>query len=249
MSVELVPHLAIIPIIRSSADRLVMEVLGTGFFVGNAEKLHVITAKHVIESNPLASDESYAIVFQEKTTIKVVRIGQVISCKDFDLAACEISREQLPDATALPIGRHDPALNEDVFSYEYSSTRIEKNSAGQTRVAFEPYAHKGNIVRSFTSSYPEKVPTPSFLTSFPALQGASGAPILAASSTRSSFVVVGMTVANVARHLLPAQILRIDHEGSYKEETQYFLPHGKAIARSVIVQVLERIGVSFEYAE
>ena len=135
------------------------------------------------------------------------------------------------------------------FRYEYSSTRIEQTPAGGTHVSFEPYAHKGNIVRFFDSTFPEKIPTPSILTSFPALQGASGAPILTATLSKKSFSVVGMTVANLERHLLPAQVVQIHDGDTYQESTTYYLPFGKALARSIVAKCLEGMNIPFSYAE
>jgi len=163
--------------------------------------------------------------------------------------ACVVDHQYLPEAVPLAIGRNDPALNADVFSYEYSSTRIERTPTGGTHVSFEPYSHKGNIVRSYESTFPEKVKTAAILTSFPALRGASGAPILAATLSKKSFAVVGMTVANVDRHLLPAQLVEIHDGESYKESTTYFLPFGKALARSVVAHCLEGMQIPFSYAE
>ena len=200
MSVELKPERAIVPIVRATKAMPIIEVLGTGFFVGNDSALHVITAKHVITDNPLSGDEKYAIVFNNGQSIKILATLHIRVAVDYDIAACRVDRTDFPDAVLLAIGRRDPSLNEDLFSYEYSSTRIER-TPGHTHVCFEPYAHKGHIVRSFDSTYPEKVKTASYLTSFPALQGASGAPLIAATLSKKSFAVVGVTVANVEMHL------------------------------------------------
>jgi hypothetical protein len=249
MPVDLRPERAIVPIVRATKQKPVIEVLGTGFFVGTGPALHVITAKHVIADNPVVGDEKYAIVFRDAKSIKILATLRILAAADFDLAACVVDRSDFPAAVPLSIGREDPALNADVFSFEYSATRIERTPTGGTHVSFEPYAHKGNIVRSFESTFPEKVNTPSILTSFPALQGASGAPILAATSSRKSFAVVGMTVANVERHLMPAQLVQIHDGDSYRESTSYFLPFGKALARSVVAQCLEGMEIPFSYAE
>jgi hypothetical protein len=77
-------------------------------------------------------------------------------------------------------------------------------------------------------------------TSFPALQGASGAPILRA----RDFAVVGMLVANHERHLLPAQVVRIETNNEALEETRYLLPVGKAIEAHFVLEVLDQMGIS-----
>ncbi len=248
MAIHLIPERAIVPIVRATRERPIINLVGTGFFVGDAEALHIVTAKHVITDNPLAEDELYGIVFHEDKGIKIIAISHIRASVDFDLAVCSVSRADFPLAVPLVIAKSDPALNEDVFSYEYSSTRIEQTDTGGTHVFFEPYAHKGNVVRSYESTFPERIKTPTILTSFPALQGASGAPVVASGPGKMSFAVVGMLVANSERHLLPAQVVKIKNGPSYMETTSYFLPYGKALGRSAIAQCLEGMSVPFIYA-
>ncbi|MEJ0038935.1 MAG: serine protease [Gammaproteobacteria bacterium] len=245
---EFRPQDAIVPIVRWSDSLPIKQLLGTGFFVGSGEKIHVVTAKHVFEGNPLLDGEKYAICLHGGKQIAVALILQVRASLDFDLAVCKIPHEQLSGVLALPIARSDAALTDDIFSYEYSQTRIV-TTGRHTHVSFEPNAHKGNIVRSYESTWPEKIKTPSFLTSYPALQGASGAPVIAPTRGRKSFAVVGMLVANVEQHLLPAQVFELREGEKYHEKTSYFLPYGKAIARPVVVQSLEGMSVPFAFAD
>jgi hypothetical protein len=249
MAADLNPERAIVPIVRASHERPVIEILGTGFFVGTGEVLHVITAKHVITSFAPAEGEHLAVVFRGTTGIACVSIAQVVASTGFDIAAGAIDKSHIPEAVPIAIGDIDPPLSANVFSFEYSSTRIERTEKGGTLVSFEPYAHKGNIVRRYVSTFPETTPTPSILTSFPALRGASGAPILAANATKSEFGVVGMTVANLERHLLPAQVVEVHDGDTFSETTSYFLPYGKALGREVVAMCLEQMNVPFEYCK
>jgi len=57
------------------------------------------------------------------------------------------------------------------------------------------------------------------------LQGASGAPVIRG----DNFEVCGVIVANIERHLLPAQTIKVDIGDEQIEEINYFLPMGKAI--------------------
>lgn len=250
MEVRLKPERAIVPIVRYTPDRIISQILGTGFFVGlgHPDAASLVTAKHVIADSPLASTEKYAIVLPDERGIAIIAISQIRVAADFDVAVCTIEQSLLKSAVRLALASADPALNDDVFSYEYSSTRIEKTATGY-HVSLEPYAHKGNIVRSYFSTYPEKIKTPCLLTSYPALQGASGAPVIASMSRPSGkqFAVVGMLVANSERHLLPAQVVRIEDGSSYTETTSYFLPYGKAVSWSVIAQCLNGMNVPFEH--
>lgn len=245
MAAELRPDRAIVPIVRYASDKPISELLGTGFFVGTDDALHVVTARHVFEGAALADAEKYALVFNDGKGIGVISISQVRVALDFDVAICSVERSLLPSAVPLPIATTDPPLNHDVFSYEYSSTRIEKTATG-FHVSFEPYAHKGNVVRTYLSTFPEKLPTASLLTSFPALQGASGAPVICGSQNKKHFAVAGMLVANAERHLLPAQVVSIEVGPEYKETTSYFLPYGKALSWSVLTDCLVGMKVPFQ---
>lgn len=251
MAVQLAPGRAIVPIVAYSAGKPIKTILGTGFFVGKGSVSHLVTAKHVIAAGaPVNGDDGYAFVFAGAEAIGILPILKIWAAEHYDIAVCEIAVDQLQEqgAVPLPLARENPSLNDDVLSYEYSSSRIEVG-ATNTHVSFEPYAHKGNIVRYFESTFPEGRATPSFLTSFPALRGASGAPILAASPNRKSFAVAGMTIANVERHLMPAQIVRGEDEKGGYEETSYFLPYGMAIALSPLVKCLEGMKIPFDYSD
>jgi hypothetical protein len=68
-------------------------------------------------------------------------------------------------------------------------------------------------------------------------------------TSKKSIAVFGMIVANVERHLLPAQIVQIQEGDSFTEKASYFLPYGKALARAAVARGLEDMGVPFSYAE
>lgn len=245
----LVPARAVVPIVAASKNMPVERLVGSGFFVGHTDTLHVVTAKHVIEDNPLEEGQRYAIAFAGSAKIAIVASLEIRASRAFDVAALKMPMEAyLDEAVRIPIASSDPTLNEDVMCFEYSSTRIERKPGGGRHVSFEPYAHKGNVVRIYESAFPEQVPTTAMLTSFPALQGASGAPVLAKTKPRRTLAAVGMMVSNFERHLLPAQILRIDSEKGDSEEIRYYLPYGKALARIHLASELAAMEVPFESA-
>lgn len=245
MAAELKPERAVVPIVRYAPTKPISELLGTGFFVGKGDALHVVTAKHVFEGSPLNEEEKYALAFNDGKGIGIIAISQIRAAVDFDVAVCSVEKSLMPLAVPLSIATADPPLNHDVFSYEYSSTRIERTDTG-FHVSFEPHTHKGNIVRSYVSKFPEPVATASVLTSYPALQGASGAPVIYGSQSKKSFAVAGMLVANSERHLLPAQVVKIEDGPEYKETTSYFLPYGKALSWSVLAECLLGMAVPFQ---
>jgi hypothetical protein len=232
------PDKAIIPIVKGRPDKKISELLGTGFFVSLDQALYVLTAKHVFEGSPLVNDEFYGYVFKAGEQIQVWSVPRWAVSRDYDVAAFE--SRPFDEAVPLPFSDAQPPLNGDVICYEYSHSRIETRVSGHTHVTFEPLAHKGNVMRIYESTFPETVPTPSFIVSFPALQGASGAPVVAHTKNKN-FYVAGLMVANLERHLLPAQILRIE-DSSGTEETIYFLPLGKAIDARVIKEFILGLG-------
>lgn len=232
---ELDPFSAIIPILRLGADGHVKGVAGTGFFVGTRPV--VVTAKHVFLGDPLAEGEQFGMaVFRPDGTVGIGEIKEYLVCEKWDIAVFAAGGH--PRATPLALSRTKHPINYDVLAFEYSSTTIETDGAGNRIVNFQPYTHKGNILRHYVSTFPAVIPTPSFDLSFPALQGASGAPVL----RNSDWAVVGMLVANVERHLMPAQVVRIDLDGTGHEEVAYFLPTGQAIEASLIADYLDEIG-------
>ena len=240
------PNRSIVPIVKASVDDPIQEILGTGSFVGAGEKVFILTAKHIFEGAERQEKDKFAFVLNDGKRIGVWAIRKITACLDYDIAICAI--EHVDGIVPLQFSKQQPSLNADVFCYEYSTTRIEAIKTGGKHVSFEPLAYKGNIMRYFDSEFPEIIKTPSFNTSFPALQGASGAPVISATKNKN-FFIAGILVANQETHLLPAQLVEIIDGPEYLEQTSYFLPMGKAINASLISQVIEQHNVEIEYAE
>ncbi len=226
---------AVVPVVKlADENEWVTELLGTGFFVGTIPIL--VTAAHVVRNNPLGSGEAYGCAFlQSDGKVKIGRFEDPELSGSYDIAA--FSAKGLASAVPLTISKTEVDSNVDVLTFEFSQTRIAVTD-DRLKVSFDPFTHKGNVLRHYNSNFPETTPTRCLDTSFPALQGASGAPVLRA----SDFAVVGMLVANHERHLLPAQILRIEGSDGPAEEVKYFLPTGKALAPSAIVGFLNEVG-------
>jgi hypothetical protein len=240
------PELSIVPIVRATSSLPISEVLGTGFFIGKDKRIALVTAKHVFGNNPLNDKERYAYVIKKDKGVQVWAIKKAVGNEKYDVAVCEI--EPIPDAIPLSFSTQQPALNDDVFCYEYSNTRFERKPLGGMHISFEPLSHKGNIMRYFDSTFPESRPTPSFVTSFPALQGASGAPVMA-STTNKQIFVAGMMVANKESRLLPAQIVKVQDGNEFTEEISYFLPMGKAINATLLVTILKDLNLDIDIVE
>jgi hypothetical protein len=73
--------------------------------------------------------------------------------------------------------------------------------------------------------------------SFPALRGASGAPVV---DSHPPFEVWGVVTANTAYEIHPAQVERIvEEDGKITEETRFYLPQALAIHVSKVRKLLE----------
>ncbi|MCK4361714.1 MAG: trypsin-like peptidase domain-containing protein [Dehalococcoidia bacterium] len=197
--------------------------LGTGFFLKKDGTF--LTAKHVFADNPLGVGEYYEIVFMYEGR-SVHNVSNVRFSESFDIALGQADIEKIVDNIEhLELAEKDAPLNDDILTIEFSGTRTVTTEAGR-EIRLPPSNRKGYVIRYYTSDYPEVVPTKVLDLSFPALKGASGAPVIDEKDGR----VIGLIVANVERHLLPAQIERIDNGIKPKEEVRYFLPTGKAIS-------------------
>lgn len=235
---ELEPRTAIMPIFKMLGNQEEFRgLLGTGFVVGS-ETQWLLTAGHVFQDNPRADDEEYGVLFYLHDKLSIGVISEPLLSSSHDIAA--VNLHGVEGLTSLPILREQLSGNVDVLTFEYSATTTNRLDDGRLGANFIPFTHKGNILRHYESDFPEAIPTPVMDTSFPALQGASGAPVMRA----GDFAVAGMLVANHERHLLPAQIVRVEHTESTAEETKYFLPTGKALASSVITSFLDENGIA-----
>ena len=114
-------------------------------------------------------------------------------------------------------------LNEFVCAFEYGTTDV----AGG-HINFSPSNRLGNVTRTrnLTDNF-GKAGDRMLELSFPALKGASGAPVILG---HPPFSLWGVVTANVARELLPVQVERIvDELGEIEEETKFLLPQALAI--------------------
>ncbi len=238
MLLKLEPRTAILPIFKMLRNQEEFRgLLGTGFVVGS-ETQWLLTAGHVFHDDPRAGDEEYGVLFYHHGNLKIGVISEPLLSSSHDIAA--VNLRGVEGLTSLPVLSKQISGNVDVLTFEYSATTANRLDDGRLGANFVPFTHKGNILRHYESDFPERMPTAVMDTSFPALQGASGAPVMRA----KDFAVAGMLIANHERHLLPAQIVRIEHTESAVEETKYFLPTGKALASSVITSFLEENGIA-----
>jgi hypothetical protein len=235
------PNTAIVPILHTTSDNRVVGLLGTGFLVGNTT---LVTAKHVLVGVELAAGDTMGFAHQAPDgTTGFYGFSTFLSSRRFDIAC--VPNLDVPGSRSLPICLSEVSMTADILAYEFSSSTGRLNQDGSQRFDLTPYSHKGNAMRHYISDFPEPHPTPCFDTSFPALQGASGAPVVLA----DRFAVVGMLVANTERHLIPAQIARVVVDAVTTEEIRYFLPLGRAIEGKLIAAFLAKRNIAFEAVE
>lgn len=238
------PSAAVVPIVENRADGACEAFLGTGVIVAPAGVL--VTARHVLTNRPSASTHSIEVVIRgDEVTdpgVSIRRVGRIRLSDTRDVAVAELSDTTGLVQLALSTGR--VATNVDVLTFEYSHTRFATDGKGRRNLHFFPATLKGNVVRHYQSDFGLTTGMRCFDTSFPALQGASGAPVL----RNSDFAVVGMLVANVERHLLPAQVTRLDEASDLTEETKYFMPFGQALLVDEIIASLSEFDIPVDPA-
>lgn len=196
------------------------DFLGTGFYI-DSDGLF-LTAKHVCQ----VPENEYSAVMLGLSGSEPVpyRISHLKYSENFDIALGQV--EGVEDIQPLKIASANAPVNYDVVTAEFSGTRTQRIEGGRIAVFFYPYYRKGNVVCFYPSTFPESVPTSCQELSFPALKGASGAPVI----VEQTGLVIGMIVGNIQRELLPAQIESFTNGEKYTEEVKYVLPSAKAIS-------------------
>lgn len=240
MPISLDPKHAILPITKVTPDQSFCGLLGTGFVVGRQPPF-VVTAAHVFLDNPLKGDEQFAVFFfRADGQHQMGLIGKYHCSAQHDIAVFGAAGTE--GMEPLPILDKPVPSNEDILTFEYSSTVSRAMPDGRVGAHFSPFTHKGNILRHYNEDYRRMSNVSLLDTSFPALQGASGAPVMRA----SDFAVTGMLIANRERHLIPAQVLTVTTGDHTIEEVKYFLPTGMALSCDVIRPYLDKMGVKYE---
>ena len=220
------PLKAIFPIVRviHEASIAAYRFLGTGFYIDNGGTF--LTAKHVFPNAESTKEHIYnAITFDSQNSQPFpLPISDLVFSPQFDIALGRV--QGASDIQPLDVATENPPINFDIVTAEFSRTHIERMQNEKLSLTFVTCYRKGHIIRYYGSTYPESIPTQCLELSFPALKGASGAPVL----LELSGAVIGMIVQNIGHELLPAQIETITESENYTEEIKYYLPSGKAIS-------------------
>ena len=192
--------------------------LGTGAFVG--ERPLLATAEHVVRDwqGPFA----IAILPRTGKLAPATPMPAKLVAKDpqADLALLEVPG--YPREKALDLAQDSEIrMNKFVYCLEYSTTYAQRGA-----IHLSPATRVGNVTRLLDLRHRcGRAGDGALELSFPALRGASGAPIVS-----ESFRVWGVVTANVDYHLLPSQIESVlDEKNQVYEETRYLLPQAIAV--------------------
>jgi S1-C subfamily serine protease len=209
------PAKTIVPVVGLDET---LTFLGTGAFVGQQTLL--VTCDHVVEN----WNKPFAIAILPEGhpgTCDIYQAKLVARNPNADLALLEVTGYS--PKKVLELAQDDEIRsNHPIVCLEYSTTHARAEG-----LYFEPATRLGNVTRrhDLKDIYGQAGEAMLEL-SFPALRGASGAPVLSNINHRLWGIVKG----NVAHHLLPVQIERVwDEEGKITEETRFLLPQAVAV--------------------
>lgn len=223
------PLKAIFPIVSvERTPRPWYSFLGTGFFIDKSGSF--LTAKHVCEG--LKTECNVVMIEPSAKKATPYQISNLRFSEKFDIALGEAKGVQ--DIEPLDIATKNAPINLDILTAEFSGTHTEPTDKGKALV-FDPYFRKGQVLRYYINTFPETIPTACLELSFPALKGASGAPVV----VERTGEVMGLIVGNIARELLPAQIERVTNGQKYIEEVKYVLPSARAISWKHLNEFIE----------
>ena len=216
-----IPWSFIFPLFEGTPDGTLERFRGTTFLVGSTRTL--ATAFHCVAGASLGLCIADMTDGNSVTHVELVATDEVS-----DLAVLSVTglddREPLNLGTSRELG-----LGTEVKTLEYSDTRIEDG-----KPVLSPATRMGYASRWVR---PAGASLELMEMSFPALLGASGAPII----NDWDGLVYGVLVANASYHLLPAQIETVlDERNEILEERRYMLPQGLAAPSDPLVALLAR---------
>ena len=189
--------------------------LGSGFFFQHRGVVFGATADHCVEG--------YEGQFQliSGSGINNVEIAARSQAYDLCLFTSKLSCNSI--SMVLSSALNKPG-NIQLLVFEFSTTEVVNS-----QFRLNPATRTGNCVRVFSDTRMFGSAGENMLElSFPALKGASGSAVV--EILHSQLIVHGVVVANVERHLLPAQIETVlDEKNEILEERKYFLPQAAAV--------------------
>jgi hypothetical protein len=219
-----------------AGERPARKFLGTAFYVA-ADGL-LMTAGHVLDGWDGAEPLVVALGLQPDKRADVRRVEFVARHGSLDLAL--LRTPDHPKAVWMTVRGRPVSHNFSVMTYEYSAT-----VASEAGVHVVPATRIGNITREIDMSA-WRGGDDALELSFPALRGASGAPLLLNQQGSEDVGVCGVLISNVSHHLLPVHIETVlDKRNEILEETKFLLPQGVAINGRHIVEFLRATGAKY----
>lgn len=220
------PAETIVPVLGLSTDGKVERFLGTGAFVGDGSLL--VTADHVIRD----WRGTLAMVLMRDLT-RWMRLDVVGRDPSHDLALLRVTGYTAPRPLALAFDM-PIHTNFELMTFEYGTTVV----AGG-RIVLEPATRLGHMTRMRNMTEQLGPAGDAALElSWPALRGASGAPVV---SNDGHYRIVGVIVANAEYHLLPVQIESVlDERNGLIEERRYMMPQAIAVNVRHLQAMFER---------
>jgi hypothetical protein len=215
------PYEVIVPIFGADGDGDPAVFLGTGSIIADGSIL--LTAEHVIREwdGPLA-----IVTLNDLET--PFRVDLIESDPLHDLALLRVSGYR-PKRPLQVILDAVVGSNRELMTFEYGTTEVVGN-----QIQLSPATRLGHMTRRLTVETLGPAGVGALELSWPALHGASGAPVLYASNpflpSDDAWGIVGVVVANAAYHALPAQIVSVlDEKNNIFEEVRYMLPQALAV--------------------
>lgn len=208
------------------ADQLgnCVDHLGTGSIIGDGTV--VLTAEHVVRDYP--GTLRFAVLIDGQ--VQHFPLAVLESDWRSDLALLRIDGFCAPDPLHVLFDAH-VSYNHDLLTLEYAQTDVTEAGV----FVLNPALRRGHKTRNINADKLGPIAGVDALElSFPALKGASGAPIMFESTPfirdEWKWGIVGVLVSNLAYHAIPAQIITVvGDDNSYIEERQYMLPQGLAV--------------------
>ena len=218
------PASAVVPLLAIGESKGIQRFLGTASFVGAPNRL--LTAEHVVRG---WNGEFGIVIYPDISTVHHAILLRTDPERDLALLETKDFAAELK----LELAQSDSInFNTQVVCFEYGTTR----ESGR-QINLSPATRLGNVTRFLDETKLYGAAGKDMLElSFPALRGASGAPVL----SNGNFKLWGVIKANLNYELLPAQVESVvDESGKVEEEIKFYLPQGLAVNVSVVREFLE----------
>lgn len=216
--------------IFSDAPGRGLEFEGTAFLVGDGKSF--ITARHLL---PDAGTLVAARITGPRGNFMQIASETLQFDDDHDLLLGRL--DEHPAHPGLGVTADLPASSIDLLTTEFSRTQALRDR-DPAEMRLSPVTRKGHIIQLAENTLFTRRPTQVMELSFPALSGASGAPVI----NPATWNVVGMIVGNVDHQLIPAQVERVEFpKGQPKETIRYVMPGAVAVCGRYILDFIESL--------